>query len=99
MEQPPHGRAFGVIRRIAPISAATFVSKASRALGKELVASLIHRLSNRSPHAFIAMNCGYYPRLFSRASCSVMEKGSFTGADRRRLGKFELANQGTLSAG
>jgi DNA-binding NtrC family response regulator/predicted TIM-barrel enzyme len=91
----PMQELFGVIRRIAPYLVNVCIEGES-GTGKELVASLIHRLSNRSPHAFIAMNCGSIPDTLLESELFGHEKGSFTGADRRRLGKFELANHGTL---
>jgi two-component system response regulator HydG len=86
---------YRLIRRIAPHNVNVCIEGES-GTGKELVASLIHRLSNRSPQAFIGMNCGSIPDTLLESELFGHEKGAFTGADRRRLGKFELANEGTL---
>lgn len=65
-------------------------------VGKELVATSIHRLSGRSRGAMVTLNCGAIPDSLLESEFFGHERGSFTGADRRRLGKFELANHGTL---
>jgi PAS domain S-box-containing protein len=64
--------------------------------GKELVARAIHRRSGRSSKAFIAVNCAAIPRELIASELFGHEKGAFTGALQRRLGRFELANGGTI---
>jgi len=64
--------------------------------GKELVARSIHSVSNRTAQAFIAVNCAALPESLIESELFGHERGAFTGADRRRLGKFELADGGTL---
>lgn len=64
--------------------------------GKELVAHAIHRCSTRKDGPFIALDCGALPETLFESELFGYEKGSFTGADSRRRGYFELANGGTL---
>jgi DNA-binding NtrC family response regulator/predicted TIM-barrel enzyme len=65
-------------------------------VGKELVATHIHSLSNRSHGALVTLNCGAIPDSLLESELFGHERGAFTGADHRRLGKFELADNGTL---
>ena len=64
--------------------------------GKELVAKAIHYQSNRSKHPFVPVNVAAIPRELIESELFGHEKGSFTGATSRRIGKFEEANGGTL---
>ncbi|MGQ0628436.1 MAG: sigma-54 interaction domain-containing protein [Phycisphaerales bacterium] len=64
--------------------------------GKELVARSIHAQSPRVGEAFVAVNCAALPESLIESELFGHERGAFTGADRRRLGKFELADAGTL---
>jgi len=64
--------------------------------GKELVATEIHRRSKRAKGPFIIMNCAAVPETLIESELFGHEKGSFTGATERRLGKFELAHKGTI---
>jgi len=64
--------------------------------GKELFARYIHRYSNRSHMPFVAVNCAAVPHNLLESEMFGYEKGAFTGALQRRLGKFELADGGTL---
>jgi transcriptional regulator with GAF, ATPase, and Fis domain len=64
--------------------------------GKELVARAIHRRSNRSSRAFVSVNCAAIPRDLIASELFGHEKGAFTGATQQRLGRFELANGGTI---
>jgi transcriptional regulator with GAF, ATPase, and Fis domain len=64
--------------------------------GKELVARAIHRRSRRSSNAFVSANCAAIPRDLIASELFGHEKGSFTGATQRRLGRFELAERGTI---
>jgi two-component system response regulator HydG len=65
-------------------------------VGKELVATHIHRLSSRAQGPLVTLNCGAIPDALLESELFGHEKGAFTGADHRRLGKFELADHGTL---
>src|SRR5262249_28231554 len=64
--------------------------------GKELVARAVHRRSARASQAFVSVNCAAIPRELLASELFGHEKGAFTGATERRLGRFELAHGGTL---
>lgn len=64
--------------------------------GKELVARSLHEQSQRSANNFVAVNCGAVPENLIESELYGHEKGAFTGADSRRIGKFEFAQGGTL---
>ena len=81
--------------RIAP-SEATVLIQGETGTGKELIARLIHYLSPRSSHPFIAVNCAAIPEGLVESEFFGHEKGAFTGAVQRRIGRFEQADGGTL---
>jgi DNA-binding NtrC family response regulator len=64
--------------------------------GKELFARALHNLSNRRNYPFVPINCAAIPRDLLETELFGHEKGAFTGADSRKLGKFELADKGTI---
>lgn len=64
--------------------------------GKDLIASTIHRNSNRRTFPFVKVGCALFPSQLIESELYGHEKGSFTGAEQRRLGRFELAEGGTL---
>jgi PAS domain S-box-containing protein len=64
--------------------------------GKELIARAVHRRSQRSSRAFVSVNCAAVPRDLIASELFGHEKGAFTGATQRRLGRFELAEGGTI---
>jgi PAS domain S-box-containing protein len=64
--------------------------------GKELVARALHRLSNRAQNPFIKMNCAAIPTGLLESELFGAEKGAYTGADSRKIGRLELADRGTL---
>ncbi|KUO71339.1 MAG: Fis family transcriptional regulator [Desulfosporosinus sp. BRH_c37] len=81
---------------VAP-SKATLLIQGESGTGKELLARAIHQSSNRKGHAFIAINCGAIPENLLESELFGYEEGSFTGARRGgKLGKFELAHNGTI---
>lgn len=84
-----------VIDRAAATDATILVTGES-GTGKELLARRVHVRSPRSDGAFIAVNCAALPRDLAESELFGHEKGAFTGADRRREGRFEQANGGTV---
>jgi len=64
--------------------------------GKELFARAIHNLSSRKHYPFVPINCAAIPKALLESELFGHEKGSFTGADARKMGKFELADKGTI---
>jgi two-component system response regulator AtoC len=91
----PMQRVYDLIERVAPTDAGVFVTGES-GTGKELVAETIHLLSRRRTNSFVAVNCGALAPSLIESEFFGHEKGSFTGADRRRIGYFERADGGTL---
>src|SRR6478752_3362330 len=84
-----------LIARVAPTDARVLVTGES-GTGKELVASAIHLGSARRDRPFVRVNCAAIPRDLVESEMFGHEKGSFTGATDRRIGRFELAHTGTL---
>jgi DNA-binding NtrC family response regulator len=83
------------IRKAAPSNAAILI-QGETGTGKELIAEALHRNSNRREAAFVKMNCAALPESLLESELFGHERGAFTGADRQRIGRFELANGGTL---
>ena len=83
------------IEQMAPVSSTVLIEGES-GTGKELVARAIHDLSPRRGKAFIAVNCAAIPDTLLESELFGHEKGAFTGAAERRLGRFELADCGTI---
>jgi len=83
------------VEQIAPVSSTVLIEGES-GTGKELVARAIHRLGPRRAKPFIAVNVGALPETLLESELFGHEKGSFTGAAERRIGRFELAHTGTL---
>jgi two-component system nitrogen regulation response regulator NtrX len=84
-----------LIGRVAPTDARVLITGES-GTGKELVATAIHLGSARRERPFVRVNCAAIPRDLVESEMFGHEKGSFTGATERRIGRFELAHTGTL---
>jgi PAS domain S-box-containing protein len=83
------------IAKVAPTDSTVFIT-GETGTGKELVARAIHRKSARAERAFVSVNCAAIPRDLIPSELFGHEKGAFTGATQRRLGRFELADGGTI---
>ena len=84
-----------LISRVAPTDARVLITGES-GTGKELVAAAIHASSRRQARAFVTVNCAAIPRDLVESEMFGHERGAFTGATERHLGRFELAHEGTL---
>jgi PAS domain S-box-containing protein len=83
------------VSKVAP-SDSTVLITGETGTGKELIARAIHRRSPRGTRAFVSVNCAAIPRDLIASELFGHEKGAFTGALQRRLGRFELAESGTI---
>jgi PAS domain S-box-containing protein len=91
----PLRRVLSQISKVAP-SDSTVLILGQTGTGKELIARAIHKRSKRASRAFIGVNCAAIPTSLIASELFGHEKGSFTGATQRRLGRFEAANGGTI---
>ncbi len=87
-----------VLRQVTKValSDSTVLILGETGTGKELIARAIHKRSKRAPRAFIGVNCAAIPPSLIASELFGYEKGAFTGATQRRLGRFEAASGGTL---
>jgi two-component system, NtrC family, response regulator HydG len=92
---PAMQKVYQLARNVAP-SKATVLLTGESGTGKSEIARVIHSLSPRANRPFVALHCASIPETLLEAELFGHEKGSFTGADRRRIGRFEQANGGTL---
>jgi two-component system, NtrC family, response regulator len=83
------------VEKVAPTNATVLVLGES-GTGKELIARALHRLSGRAHEPFVAINCAAIPENLLESELFGYEKGAFTGAAQRTLGKLELAGKGTV---
>jgi len=86
---------FDLINRLAQVDT-TVLIRGENGTGKELVARAIHYNSPRKHGEFVAINCGAIPENLMESELFGHEKGAFTGAVERKIGKFQLANKGTI---
>lgn len=107
--QTTEGRAFGSLIGQSPAmkvvyqaiglvleNDASVLLQGESGTGKDVIANVIHQHSHRKNHPFIAINCGAIPDNLIESELFGHEQGAFTGADKQRIGKFELANHGTI---
>ena len=94
-DSPPLRRVRELIARVAPSDARVLVTGES-GTGKELVAAAVHGGSARRDRPFVRVNCAAIPRDLVESEMFGHERGAFTGATDRRIGRFELAHTGTL---
>src|SRR3989344_1333364 len=83
------------LEKIAKSQASVFITGES-GTGKEVIAAVIHRLSTRASQPFIKVNCAAIPEALVESEFFGHERGAFTGAHIRKIGRFELADKGTL---
>jgi DNA-binding NtrC family response regulator len=88
-------KVFDKVRSVAPTKSAVLLS-GETGTGKGVLARLIHHHSNRKDSPFISVHCGAIPDTLLESELFGHEKGAFTGAVRRKLGKFEIAQGGTI---
>jgi transcriptional regulator with GAF, ATPase, and Fis domain len=88
-------RVLSLVSKVAPTDASVLIT-GETGTGKELVARAIHKCSQRSAKPFVSVNCAAIPRDLIASELFGHEKGSFTGAVQRRVGRFELAHGGTI---
>ncbi|HEY3761483.1 MAG TPA: sigma-54 dependent transcriptional regulator [Verrucomicrobiae bacterium] len=94
-ESPAMGEIFEVVRQVAP-TRATVLLNGESGTGKELVARAIHQLSPRAGQPFVTVHCAALTPTLLESELFGHEKGAFTGAHERRVGRFESAQGGTL---
>lgn len=91
----PMQQVYRIIERVAPTEAAVLIL-GETGTGKELAAGALHYLGSKKDGPFIKVNCAALPESLLEAELFGHEKGAFTGATERRMGRFELADNGTI---
>lgn len=94
-DSPEMQKVLALIQQVAPTDM-TVILQGESGVGKEVVARLLHHQSRRAAKPFIAIDGGALPESLVESELFGYERGAFTGADRRKLGHFELAQGGTL---
>jgi transcriptional regulator with GAF, ATPase, and Fis domain len=88
-------KVISLVAKVAPTDSTVLIT-GETGTGKELIARAIHKRSQRSGRAFISVNCAALPASLIASELFGHERGAFTGAQQRRLGRFELADDGTI---
>jgi len=88
-------RVISRVSKVAPTDSTVLIT-GETGTGKELIARAIHKRSKRANRAFVSVNCAALPQSLISSELFGHEKGAFTGAQQRRLGRFELADGGTI---
>ena len=94
-QSPPMQEVLDVVRQVAPARSAVLILGES-GTGKELIAKALHQLSPRARHPMVTVHCAALSPTLLESELFGHEKGSFTGAHERRVGRFEQASGGTL---
>ena len=94
-DSPAMSKLIALMERVAPSQVNVLITGES-GTGKELVAKALHLNSDRKKHPFVPINCGAIPENLLESELFGHEKGAFTGADKRKEGLFESADNGTL---
>ena len=94
-ESPEMKKIFNEVKHVAKSNANVFINGES-GTGKEVIARAIHQYSHRSSRAYIRVNCAAMPESLIESEFFGHEKGAFTGAQSKRMGRFELAHGGSL---
>jgi len=94
-QSPKFKAILSIVERVASTNTSVLI-RGESGTGKELLARAIHQLSNRSDAPLIKVNCAAIPSSLIESEFFGHEKGSFTGATQKRIGRFELADKGTL---
>ncbi|MCR9244987.1 MAG: sigma-54 dependent transcriptional regulator [bacterium] len=95
VSSPAMRRIVELVQRVAPSQASVLV-RGESGTGKECVAAMVHRYSDRQDGPFVKLNCAAIPESLLESELFGHEAGAFTGAGKRRIGRFELADGGTL---
>ena len=91
----PIKKVFKLIERLAAVETSVLI-RGESGTGKELVAQALHYSSDRCDGPFVAVNCGAIPENLIESELFGFERGTFTGADKKKIGKFQFASKGTI---